>query len=187
VKEDGRAAFDCEAAALLLDGLNINASEASRAGVWEFLCCVLMPHVVRWRFPGDEAASADGSTVQQRFLSGRRNTFERLWWRAHLLRDPDPGAPERDRLLHQLGEDEVVQIMERPNLDGRPGLARQTATEFLSAARSHKRVRRRDLIRDAQKRLRRLAAFVEFDALTDGELADAVRAVFEEACGHLSE
>src|SRR5205807_1231931 len=108
----------------------------------------------------------------------RRNTFQRLWWRALILSDPDHNDPYH--LLRSLGEDEIVQIMERPFLAGSGPLARAVARELLNAAARHSRISRRRLIREAQKYIRRLAFFTAFDALSPEELDRLVRNVFDQ-------
>jgi hypothetical protein len=171
--EEQRLNFDAVVAVALHDRMRIAPAEAAKAGVWSFLTCVLLPDVVRWRFPG----GPDGSGLD-RFLPGRRNTFQRLWWRAFLLHD----ATRQDHAfaaLVQLGEDEIVQIMERPNLAGSRRLTHFVARELVAAAARHPQITRRDLIREAQKRLLRLSAFVSFDTVEDDELAASVHGVFE--------
>jgi hypothetical protein len=143
-EEDARAVFDRDASIVLHGAMNISPNEASRPGVWEFITCVLLCDVVRWRFPG----GADG-TPSERFLAGRRNTFQRLWWRAFVL--SDPGVADPYCLIRLLGEDELVQIMERPFLAGTGPLARAVARQLLDVSAGHRSVSRRHLIREAQK------------------------------------
>jgi hypothetical protein len=171
--EEQRLRFDALVTSALHIQMRIPPAEAAKPGVWSFVACVLMPDLVRWRFPG----GPDGSGLD-RFLPGRRNTFQRLWWRAFLLHDPS-----RDdhplAALDDLGEDEIVQIMERPNLAGSRRLTRQVALQLVAAAKRHPTITRRDLIREAQKRLLRLSAFVAFDVLDDEDLSASVREVFD--------
>jgi hypothetical protein len=171
--ETSRHAFDADAATILHSSMHLEPSEASRPGVWEFLTCVVLCDLVRWRFPG----GVDGTPLE-RFIGGRRNTFQRLWWRAFVFYDSQTNQPYE--LLGSLGEDEVVQIMERPFLSGSRGLSRTIARELLVASKRHTRVSRRILIREVQKRLRRLAAFTSFDAIDDADLAPFIRSVFDE-------
>ena len=153
-----RLRFDYEAAEILRLQMHLSPSEASQSGIWNHLCCVNLPHIVRWRFPDDK---------EERFLSGRRNMLERLWRRVFIMSDPT--KPENPLwMLKELGEDEIVQLMERPQLHGRSTLARDTARLFL-ATPDDSSYSRRDLFREMQKRLRRLASIIEFDALTDQE------------------
>jgi hypothetical protein len=80
--------------------------------------------------------------------------------------------------LIYLGEDEIVQIMERPNLAGSRRLSRYVSSELVAVASRNPDIARRVLIREAQKRLLRLSAFISFDALDDVELQMSVRDVF---------
>jgi hypothetical protein len=172
--DDARRRFDAEAAVLLHQSLNAVPAEAARGGVWEFVAAVLLPDVVRWRFPG----GVEG-TAPERFLAGRRNAFQRLWWRAHLVRDES--AEEPYKMLFQLYEDEIVQILERPNLAGIPHLTRAIGYELLAAAARHGGVARRDLIRDGQKRIMRLSAYVCLEAFSEPGLRTFAKGAFDEA------
>jgi hypothetical protein len=165
--------FDKPAAASLHSLMKLSPAEAAKSGVWEFVSCVLLCDIVRWRFPGDAAGSPP-----ERFLASRRNTFQRLWWRGFVLHDDD--ATDAYHLLYALGEDEAVQIMERPFLAGSRALSRTVARELLSAAQRHPNISRRTLIREAQKRMRRLAAFTSFEAIEEELLTPFVRSIFEQ-------
>jgi hypothetical protein len=154
--------------------MDISANEAADPRLWAFLACVVAPDIVRWRFPGGAAG-----TSEERFLGtarGLRNTFGRLWWRSHVL---SPGPDGADDPLGRLGEDELVQITERPNLAGSRRLASQLADSFLEANVRYPSISRSNLMRDSMKRIRRLAAFVDFDALDDDGLVDLIDDVFE--------
>lgn len=171
--ESERVAFDAAAARLLSSEMQISANEAADPRVWAFLACVVVPDLVRWRFPGGVSG-----TSEERFLGkarGLRNTFGRLWWRSHLLRQGDEG----NDVIGRLGEDELVQITERTSIAGSPRLATQLADSFLEANFRYPQVSRSDLMRDGMKRIRRLAAFVEFDGLEDEVLVDLIDSVFE--------
>src|SRR5262249_30895389 len=138
---------------------------------------IVLPDIVRWRFPG-----ARGITTDERFLGGTRglrNTFGRLWWRAQILYQP--GQIEPYGYLNLLGEDDLVQITERPNLAGNTALARQTCRSFLQTARVSPSVTRSDLLRDGMKRLRRLLPLLSFQSLDSGVLADVVDEVFTQS------
>jgi hypothetical protein len=157
--------------------MHITAAEAASQGIWMFIGCILLPDIVRWRFPGDA-----GGTSRERFLGGNRglrNTFGRVWWRAHILKQPEVQQPYQ--LLYQLGEDELVQIMERPSLAGSPVLARQRCLSFLRALADESGIMRSELLRDVMKRLPRLLPLMAFDALDGTVLASLVNGVFEES------
>lgn len=175
VADQRRLTFDVQAAMVLHRRMNISPTEASRAGVWEFMTCVMLCDLVRWRW-ATPSAPLEPTSID-RFLAGRRNTFQRLWWRAHFLYSP--GRTNPYVLLSRLGEDEVVQIMERPYLAGNRKLSRAVAEELLATAQNYPAIQRRILIREAQKRIRRLAAFVSFEAVDDTELLELVRGSFD--------
>jgi hypothetical protein len=172
--ESDRVGFDARVSRLLATQMEISATEAADPRLWAFMACCVAPDVVRWRFPGGEAG-----TSEERFIGkarGLRNTFGRLWWRSHVLPIGPDGASDP---IGRLGEDELVQITERPSLAGSSRLASQLADSFLEANLRYPSLSRSILMRDSMKRIRRLAAFVDFDALEDDGLIDVVDDVFE--------
>jgi hypothetical protein len=121
----------------------------------------------------------------ERLFSGRRNTFQRLWLRGNALQDAAHEDPYH--LLRRLGEDELVQIMERPFLAGSSRLARAVASQLILAADRHHDVSRRYLIRESQKYLRRLGAFTSFDAVEPEALESLVGSIFEQVAATMTE
>ncbi len=175
------AEFDAEAALVLAKQMTIAPAEAAKGGVWEFLSCVLLPDIVRWRFGG----IGGGATPLERFVSGRRNVFQRLWWRAFHLAPRAIDVPQLPELLRALGEDELVQLMERPSLAGIEGLPGSVALGLLSASQAYSDLTRRQLIREAQKRLLRLSSFVSFESIAPEEISHHVESVFEQVAASL--
>lgn len=174
-RQEEAAEFDAQASVLLFDRMRMAAVEASNPGVWEFMTCVLAPDLVRWRFGQDSP-----STSADRFHGGRRNVFQRLWWRAyHLNHCPIPGT-DPGALLKQLGEDELVQLTERPRLAGIAGLSGVVAGELLLAAVRHPTVTRRTLVREAQKRLLRVSTFLAIESMSAEDVTGLVRSIFDD-------
>jgi len=176
------SAFDAEAALVISQQMLMAPAEATKGGVWEFLSCVLLPDIVRWRFGG----TGGTATPLERFLSGRRNVFQRLWWRAFHLAPRVVDAPQLPKLLNALGEDELVQLMERPSLAGIEGLPSSIAYGLLAASQSYSDLTRRQLIREAQKRFLRLSSFVSFESIAPTELSRHVENVFAQVAASLS-
>lgn len=152
--------FDGRCALLLHEQLQLSPHEASHEEVWSYLSCCWLLDVAVWRFGSD----AD----ERRFLGNvNRNTFRRLWWRAHIL------GTGGETPFHGLGEDELVNIMERPTISGNPSLARAIVSAFAErlAADESLSGHRMHLMRDVMKRLVRLTPFVDLDGLDQDELA----------------
>lgn len=181
--DEGLRAFDVETATFLHSRMEIGAAEASAAGVWSFIGCVLLPDIARWRYPGRE-----GFTPRERFLGaarGTRNVLGRLWWRAELLgTDNDE---QGDSLLSFLSEDELVAVMERPGLAGNPILARQIGKSFRQVVGQSSELRRTDIMRDATKRVRRLLTLISFESLDEGQVGEIVGGVFVQSVRALRE
>lgn len=154
--------FDIDCAKILHTEMHISPNEAARDGIWNFLSCVLLPDVARWRFPTDTARAAE-----DRLLSGVRNTFQRLWWRAYVLEDVSGLRPYE--MLELLNEDELVQLMERPAVSASRQLSSAICRSFVMAIRAST-LPRMTLMREAQKRLIRLLPFVSFESLHEDEL-----------------
>jgi hypothetical protein len=166
-----RTAFDRSCAGELLRLMNIVPADAASDGVWTFLTCLVLPDVSAWRFPDRH---------EERFLGSPRNTLRRLWWRAYVL-DGTRSDSDGTSVVEALGEDEVVQVMERPSLAGNPRLARRVCLAFLEGAAKTPALGRMELMRDAAKRLIRLTPFVALDGLGTKALDDILSAVFAES------
>ena len=161
----GNTAFDRQATALLVAGMDIVPADAADEGVWSFLSLVLCPDVAMWRYPPTER-SAD-----ERMIGRDRHVFGRLWWRGHIL---GPGADEPAQLL---SEDQLVALMERPSIGRNPRLARGVAVRYLTACEDRPALRGQDGMRDVAKRLRRLMAVVDLASLGDDALSDTLNGV----------
>ncbi len=165
-----RDRFDGRLGKLLHEHSGLSPSEACRDGVWSFLACVLVPDVVRWRFPGEE-------TTAKNFLGKDRgidNALGRCWWAAELLlEEQSPDDPYE--LLLELGVDESVGFSRRSravvNRRVAVGLARMVVTVHAAGLP----FTRLDLMRDVMKRFLRLASFVSFESLTELEFEHCVR------------
>lgn len=166
-----KAPFDAALAVAMHQEMRISASEAARPGVWAFLGVILLPELVRWRFPG-------AKTTEERFLGNRlRNMYGRVWWRAELLRDDQEDSYW---LLRELGEDELVQITERPNAAGYRDLALGIAKGLVRRWNPGLGLPRTQLLREAMKRLLRLLPLIRFEALSTGEVESEIDALYDE-------
>jgi len=149
--------FDSAAGRVMYETMDIIPADAATDGVWSFLSLVLLPEIGPWRFP---------ERAQDRLIGRPRNVLRRSWWRAHVLGADLDAAPEGQQ---PLGEDELVQIMERSTLAANPRVARAVrdgifrGSDRVGAARS-------DFARDLTKRILRLTPFVALDVLNDGQL-----------------
>ena len=163
--------FEAAAARLIHERLDITPHEASQEEVWSYLTCCWLLDVAVWRF-GARANS-------DRFIGHlNRNTFRRMWWRAEVL------GPDVD--LAQLGEDELVNIMERPTLFSDRRLARAIALEHIDRVSRGEAVDRMRLMREATKRLLRLTPFVAFSALGLDQVTLIVSDAFSAAAAGLA-
>ncbi|MEV0802465.1 DUF6339 family protein [Kribbella sp. NPDC050281] len=163
-------AFEGQAASIVHRALPIAPHEASHEEVWSYLTCCWLLDIAVWRF----GTGAD----ERRFIGNvNRNTFRRLWWRVEVL-----GA---DTDLTRLGEDELVNIMERPTIASDRRLARLIASEFLARVERDEANERMQLMREAMKRFLRLTPFVSFSALDDWTLECTVRGTFDDSAASL--
>jgi DNA-binding NarL/FixJ family response regulator len=164
--------FDTRCALLVRERFDLTLHEAANDDGWGFISSAWMPDVVRWRFGPDAA--------ETRFLGDpNRNFLRRLWWRNEILGEQN---------LRLLGEDEIVQLMERPTLTSDARVSRAIVTAFLESleAGGVTEGMRMDLMRDATKRILRLTAFVDFGALNQDALDELVSSLFLESAHALS-
>ena len=110
--------------------------------------------------------------------SSNRHVFGRLWARVHIL-----GAEASSGL----GEDNVVQFFERPTFGGDPRLARAIGEAHIRTIAANRVIQSQELMRDAMKRLRRLAVVVSFGALDDDQLRGLLEEVFADSASALGQ
>jgi hypothetical protein len=172
-----RAAFDLEVAQLLHERSGLVAAEASVRSIWAFMALVLLPDVSYWRYPRPPADRVMGTDIT-------RHVWGRLWWRAHLL--ASPSRVERYRLLDAFGEAAFDQVFaRRRSLGGSRTLVRALAQTWPTVERGG--VNDRQLLRDVLKRLLRLSAVVDFEALDESELQGQITEVVSRSVAVLGE
>lgn len=180
-RRDASNEFDRAAAMLLHESMRINAHEASQHGVWQYLCTSVVPDVVRWRFPGQQ----EDVTNEERFRGGRRNCLGRLWWRAYVMKDPQQRGEAAYMRLSQLGEDEFVQLMERPSLFGDRRLLRMTVDKLVEFTAADKSIRS-GLLRDLQVRMLRKQALIFLPGLDDHQVAALIHQTIGESAKRIA-
>jgi hypothetical protein len=163
--------FEGRAARILRERLPMTPHEASQDEGWTYITCCWLLDVAIWRF--------GAQTSDDRFIGHlNRNTFRRMWWRAEIL------GPDVD--LGRLGEDELVNIMERPTLFSDRRLARAIALEFLDRVERDIAWERMRLMREATKRLLRLTPFVAVSSLDDRAVRLVVSDAFDAAAAGIA-
>jgi hypothetical protein len=175
-RRQDRTDFDLAVARLLHERSGLVAAEASVRSIWAFVALVLLPDVSYWRFPSPPVDRTLGTDIT-------RHVWGRLWWRAHLLAVPDQA--DMYRLLDVFGEAAFDQIFaRRRSVGGSRALIRALAESWPSLGRHG--VNERDLLRDVLKRLLRLGAVVEFEALDHEELRQQVEEAAADSVAVLS-
>jgi hypothetical protein len=160
--------FDQQVGAALHRLMDIAPAEAAAGGIWSFLALVLMPDVAAWRFPDRKPERMIGTDY---LFGANSHVFTRLWARAAVL---------SEETNNQLGEDEAVALFERSTIGGDPRLARTIADTLVTTGAAHQDLARSKIMRDAMKRVRRLAVFVCFPALDDGPLRLMIKECFNQ-------
>lgn len=148
----------------------LSTGEGLRNDVWAFITIVLAPDVVFWRF----------GYTPERYKGGIRNAFQRLWHRGKVL---DRGSADANRwgLLHNLTEDALVQITERPSIGADPVLARALAEAWVRASGSFGRGLMEGVMRLVSLRLRIRNEVRALTWLPEEELAAFLDAEFKRA------
>lgn len=153
--------FDRPCGSALFEIMDIVPADAAEEGVWSFLALVVVPEIGPWRFPAQ---------AEERLIGRPRNVLRRTWWRAWAL------GPDLDRApdgCEPLGEDESVQIMERPSLGGNRRTARALQAALWRAEQEGLNVPRSELMRQLARRLRGAKSHISLDALSD-EMLDSL-------------
>jgi hypothetical protein len=170
--------FDVNAAIFLDRDFRMTDNEASKPGIWNFLSCVALPDLVRWRF------LTERDTPIERFVAGPKNTFQRLWWRVKAYRDPT--APDPYWLVREIGEDESVGIMERTGLSGMRPFVVIVLQSLLECHKTNPSLARSELMRDAMKRFRRLGGILAIEHLEEANVRELCRSTFADSASSLT-
>lgn len=161
--------FDRPCGSVLFNTMNIVPADAAEEGVWSFLTLIVVPEIGPWRFPAQ---------AEERLVGRPRNVLRRTWWRAWALGPDLSYAPEG---CEPLGEDESVQIMERPSLGGNRRTARAFQTAVWRAEQQGLAVPRSELMRQLARRGRAVKSHIQLDALTDEALDDLLDQIIKQA------
>lgn len=159
-----RIRFDREAAPILQNHMDISWADAGNRRLWSFVSVVALPHLTHWRF---------GIGNEERWIASdlTRHTWARLWWQAVVFEGDE-------EVLLRLSESDLNQLLERRTIGGDPRLVRTFARAILEETKDGGR---RNMIRDATKRLRRFLAFVDPLTLNDTQIRAMCALVIEES------
>lgn len=142
---------------------------ASHPDVWPYLTLVVLPDLAVERFGPD----ANGHLPHDRYRSGRRNVFQRLYLRSSILGDllSDPELP--------LFEDELVGLIDR-NLSSDHRLARMVSQQIVELDRD---ANRRDTVRTGFKALQFELRVTDVAAMEDKALRALLEGLFQPRTG----
>lgn len=164
-----KAAWDDGITRYLAD-LSIPLGEAIRPETWAWLCTVLVPDVVRWRW-----VRSDDTVTVERFAGPLyRNALGRLWYAAVAL-DRGKEHPERWLFVDSLGADQQVSLLERPSLAANASVCAAVGESWLQWS---ERPQREKLFREAMKVLLVRGAICRLDVLSEQDLAQVVNDAF---------
>ena len=176
--------FDLSLARMLVE-LPIITGEALRDEVWQYLTCILVPDLVVWRYGKTRDTRVVGPTSHDRLLGGDRNMIARIWWRACILHDPNAEAELwlLDTARKGLTEDNMVALFERGNIASNHMLCRTIANEYIrnrpyvsGLTGSAEQL----LIREVMKKVVRLAAHMNLEAIPEDDQLDLIGGLFGE-------
>lgn len=152
--------------------MTIMPADASSIDVWNFINTAVVPDIVLWRYGRFNVQNKKWNISEDRLFDMTRTTIGRLWWRVQLL------GPE---LAGRLGEDEVVNLLEKPRIGGYPLLSRAMGAHLLAFASDANTGRRMELFRDATKRLLRKMAVQSVFVMTPEQIDEFVTSLFLES------
>ena len=170
----GGQSFDRPCGTVLLSEMDIVPADAAEEGVWSFLTLVLVPEIGPWRFP---------DLSEDRLLGKPRNVLRRVWWRAWALGGDLDFAPDG---CTPLGEDEFVQIMERPSLGGNPLIATAIRDAIWRAEKPGLKIARSELVRQMTRRLRALRSHLSLEMMTEDQLDEHLELIASESINFLT-
>lgn len=166
VSSHRKVEFDQKLSVLLHRSMRLMPNDAACNEVWICVNLMILPDVLLWRH-GTWRSNTQGWTVSaERIYDLVRSTFGRLWWRVELL---------GEECLARLGEDECVQILERPRIAGYGPLVRSIVFHHISRTISTQRM---DLLREVLKTLTRRLAVRSVFAMTEQQINEFVLEIF---------
>jgi hypothetical protein len=138
--------------------------QAAHPDIWPYITLVVLPDLAVQRFGPD----VTGKLPHDRFASGRRNVFQRLYLRSWILGDllSDPELP--------LFEDELVGLVDR-NLSSDHRLARMVSEQIRNLDRTRNR---REPVRNAFKALQFELRVTDVSSLNDDALRSLLSGMF---------
>lgn len=179
--------FDIRITKYLFENLDISPNEASKNEIWSFFTCELIPDIVKWRFFFNSDTTSNDALID-RYIGGRRNTVQRLWWRAYtfknLIKEEDPYS-----FLKYLNSDDMREIEERTTLFGNLNLVRAIAYSFIEVKKKNilKSTLPRDILRDVIRRLLRQVPWLSFESLNLSETRLQVVEVYNQTLKNFNE
>lgn len=168
--------FDQELGVAVHQQMRIMPADAANSDVWTFVNTVIAPDVVLWRYGKFEDLNKKWVISEDRLFDLTRTTIGRLWWRVHLLGGEIAGL---------LGEDEAVQLLEKPRIGGFVELSRCIGKRHLHYAAAGGTTRRMELLRDVTKRLVRKMAVQSVYVMSPNHLDLFVDELFVESAAAL--
>jgi len=174
--------FDRESTMYLFENLNISPNEASKNEIWNFISCILLPDIVYWRyFFKENKINPTKDALNDRYLGGRRNCFQKLWWRALVFRNLNNNGNKYEFLLIFNGDD-FRELEERTSIYGNINLCREVARNYNEIKNKFtEKLVNRDLFRDVLRRIIRYMPWLSFEILTQRELQTTVKEIFVES------
>ena len=134
----------------------LNSSDLINNDVWTALSFSLWADIIYWRF----------GTTENRYVGSRKNMIQRCWQRAMSL-DKGEEAADRWEYVDGLGEDDLVQLMERTVIGLNKILATSFAKITIARCKELNANDRKEAIRSATKKIRALNTVIDLSALPD--------------------
>lgn len=156
--------------------MGIMPADAANADVWTFVNAVVLPDIVLWRHGKFDDVRKRWIISEDRLFDLTRTSVGRLWWRVHLL---------GEEVATKLGEDEAVQLLEKPRIGGFASLSQAIGRRHIHYASEGGTTRRMDLLRDVTKRLIRKMAVQSVYAMGPDQLEEFVDELFHESASAL--
>ncbi|MGJ0386110.1 DUF6339 family protein [Paenarthrobacter nicotinovorans] len=164
--------FDRAVGPVVYQQMAIMPVDASSSEVWNYINTVLVPDIVLWRYGRFDMVSGKWTISVDRLFDLTRTAIGRLWWRIQLL---------GEEVSARLGEDEVVQLLERPRIGGYAPLARALGGLHLRYVSDDEAIPRMEIFRDVNKRLLRRMAVQSVYVMSAAQIEQFVDELYQES------
>jgi hypothetical protein len=175
---ESRKYFDAENAIILYEELNLSISQAIDERLWSYLTHMTFWNYMKVRWNMNRESSSVDSIKTRYFFSGNgnskftRNGLARLWWAAHITKDPEREDPYELTKILFTTQDLHLNLLER-SFSRSNKLTRNILSVFSRMDSSL--YANKDFNRELMKYINSLGGVTVLDSLNESDIESIIR------------